>query len=155
MIAVGILAILMPWILEALRFAELGPVEGGINTIKLRRDADRGYVTKDSLFSARYGLPPTDCKGLPIASLYKLFVLNQAVMSPPAIPPPSQLTLKLMISARVVDLPLRHPIFARGLVAGIARIRFLFLYFGFGKEAIVIIGRGHGGRCCCHRRSLE
>lgn len=40
LIAVGILAILMPWVLEALGFAELGPVEGGINTIRFRTDDD-------------------------------------------------------------------------------------------------------------------
>ena len=40
LIAVGILAILMPWVLEALGFAELGPVEGGINTIRLRTADD-------------------------------------------------------------------------------------------------------------------
>jgi hypothetical protein len=32
LIAVGVLAILMPWVLEALGFAELGPVEGEMHT---------------------------------------------------------------------------------------------------------------------------
>lgn len=35
LIAVGILAVLMPWVLEALGFAELGPVEGEINTYQI------------------------------------------------------------------------------------------------------------------------
>jgi ElaB/YqjD/DUF883 family membrane-anchored ribosome-binding protein len=32
LIAVGVLAILMPWVLEALGFAQLGPVEGEMHT---------------------------------------------------------------------------------------------------------------------------
>jgi hypothetical protein len=32
LVAVGVLVILMPWVLEALGFAELGPVEGEIHT---------------------------------------------------------------------------------------------------------------------------
>jgi hypothetical protein len=35
LIAVGILAILMPWVLEALGFAELGPVEGKIIILRV------------------------------------------------------------------------------------------------------------------------
>jgi hypothetical protein len=37
LIAVGILAILMPWVLEALGFAELGPVEGEIDTSQIAK----------------------------------------------------------------------------------------------------------------------
>lgn len=65
-LALGILAILMPWLLEALGFAELGPVEGGIDRLRPPIDADTtllgtfaawwqskyaGYVPKKSLFS--------------------------------------------------------------------------------------------------------
>ncbi|KFY04391.1 hypothetical protein V491_09368 [Pseudogymnoascus sp. VKM F-3775] len=49
LIAVGILAILMPWVLEALGFAELGPVEGTFAA--WWQSTYRGYVTKESLFS--------------------------------------------------------------------------------------------------------
>ncbi|KFY20892.1 hypothetical protein V491_03339 [Pseudogymnoascus sp. VKM F-3775] len=49
LIAVGILAILMPWLLEALGFAELGPLEGTFAA--WWQSTYRGYVTKDSLFS--------------------------------------------------------------------------------------------------------
>lgn len=35
LIAVGVLAILMPWVLEALGFAELGPVEGEIDNSQI------------------------------------------------------------------------------------------------------------------------
>jgi len=48
-IAVGVLAILMPWVLEALGFAELGPVEGSFAA--WWQSTYRGYVTKDSLFA--------------------------------------------------------------------------------------------------------
>ncbi|TVY52331.1 hypothetical protein LCER1_G007903 [Lachnellula cervina] len=49
LIAVGVLAILMPWVLEALGFAELGPVEGSFAA--WWQSTYRGYVTKDSLFA--------------------------------------------------------------------------------------------------------
>ncbi|TVY37057.1 hypothetical protein LOCC1_G007271 [Lachnellula occidentalis] len=49
LIAVGVLAILMPWVLEALGFAELGPVEGTFAA--WWQSTYRGYVTKDSLFA--------------------------------------------------------------------------------------------------------
>ena len=93
LIAVGILAILMPWVLEALGFAELGPVEGGINTIKLRTGADQSCrnfcclvavnlprlrnegILILVLSAARDGLAPIDCKGLSIASLYLVAAL--------------------------------------------------------------------------------
>lgn len=71
-----------------MKFAELRPVEGGINTIKLRTDTyqnfrnfcclvavnlsrlrDEGILVL-ALSAARYGLAPIDCKGLSIASLY-------------------------------------------------------------------------------------
>lgn len=66
LIAVGILVILMPWALEALGFAELGPVEGEIDTSQIAKQiliklsgsfaawwqsTYGGYVTRRSLFS--------------------------------------------------------------------------------------------------------
>lgn len=48
-IALGILVILMPWVLEALGFAELGPLEGSFAAWWQARYA--GYVPKGSLFS--------------------------------------------------------------------------------------------------------
>lgn len=48
-IALGVLAIVAPWILEALGFAELGPVEGSFAALWQARYA--GYVPKGSLFS--------------------------------------------------------------------------------------------------------
>jgi hypothetical protein len=69
LIALGILVFLMPWVIEALGFAELGPVGGKIrlNTFMNKTDADlvmntdsfaavwqsryAGYVPKGSLFS--------------------------------------------------------------------------------------------------------
>lgn len=49
LIALGILAILMPWLLEILGFGELGPIEGSFAAGWQSRYA--GYVPKDSLFS--------------------------------------------------------------------------------------------------------
>ncbi|RDL37478.1 Uncharacterized protein BP5553_04911 [Venustampulla echinocandica] len=49
LIAIGILAILMPWVLEVLGFAELGPVEGSFAA--WWQSTYRGYVTQKSLFS--------------------------------------------------------------------------------------------------------
>jgi len=43
-IALGILVILMPWVLEALGFAELGPVEGNMNPLKSPVDANTTYL---------------------------------------------------------------------------------------------------------------
>ena len=63
-----------------------------------------------------------------------------------------------MITAALVDLPLRHSAFARVFVTGINNISILFLHFELGlgvgsrEEAIVIIGGGLGGQCestCC------
>ncbi|EUC28109.1 hypothetical protein COCCADRAFT_41324 [Bipolaris zeicola 26-R-13] len=48
-IALGVLAIVAPWILEALGFAELGPAEGSFAAWWQARYA--GYVPKGSLFS--------------------------------------------------------------------------------------------------------
>jgi len=49
LVAVGVLAILMPWLLEALGFAELGPIEGSFAA--WWQSTYRGYVTQKSLFS--------------------------------------------------------------------------------------------------------
>ena len=49
LIALGILAILMPWTLEILGFGELGPIEGSFAAVWQSRYA--GYVPKGSLFS--------------------------------------------------------------------------------------------------------
>jgi hypothetical protein len=49
LIALGILAILMPWALEVLGFGELGPIEGSFAAGWQSRYA--GYVPKGSLFS--------------------------------------------------------------------------------------------------------
>jgi len=49
LVAVGVLAILMPWVLEALGFAELGPIEGSFAA--WWQSTYRGYVTQKSLFS--------------------------------------------------------------------------------------------------------
>lgn len=49
LIALGILAILMPWTLEILGFGELGPIEGSFAAGWQSRYA--GYVPKGSLFS--------------------------------------------------------------------------------------------------------
>ncbi|GAD93992.1 predicted protein [Paecilomyces variotii No. 5] len=48
-IALGIMTILMPWCLEVLGFAELGPIEGTFAAWWQARYA--GYVPKNSLFS--------------------------------------------------------------------------------------------------------
>ncbi|OJJ37148.1 hypothetical protein ASPWEDRAFT_38802 [Aspergillus wentii DTO 134E9] len=48
-LAIGVLAILTPWVVEALGFAELGPVEGSFAAGWQRMYA--GYVPKGSLFS--------------------------------------------------------------------------------------------------------
>ncbi|KAL1874567.1 hypothetical protein Plec18167_005798 [Paecilomyces lecythidis] len=49
LIALGILAILMPWALEILGFGDLGPIEGSFAAVWQSRYA--GYVPKGSLFS--------------------------------------------------------------------------------------------------------
>lgn len=49
LIALGILAILLPWTLEILGFGELGPIEGSFAALWQSRYA--GYVPKGSLFS--------------------------------------------------------------------------------------------------------
>lgn len=49
LIALGILAVLMPWALEILGFGELGPIEGSFAAAWQRTYAD--YVPKDPLFS--------------------------------------------------------------------------------------------------------
>ncbi|KAF7118730.1 hypothetical protein CNMCM5793_008350 [Aspergillus hiratsukae] len=49
LIALGLLAILMPWALETLGFGELGPIEGSFAATWQRTYA--GYVPKGSLFS--------------------------------------------------------------------------------------------------------
>lgn len=49
LIALGILAVLMPWALEILGFGELGPIEGSFAAAWQRTYAD--YVLKDPLFS--------------------------------------------------------------------------------------------------------
>ncbi|PYI20194.1 hypothetical protein BO99DRAFT_402014 [Aspergillus violaceofuscus CBS 115571] len=48
-LALGVLVALMPWVLEVLGFAELGPVEGSFAAWWQSRYA--GYVPKGSLFS--------------------------------------------------------------------------------------------------------
>jgi len=48
-VALGILVILLPWVIEALGFAELGPVEGSFAAWWQARYL--GYVPKGSLFS--------------------------------------------------------------------------------------------------------
>ncbi|KAF2737590.1 hypothetical protein EJ04DRAFT_461045 [Polyplosphaeria fusca] len=48
-IALGVLVLVAPWALEALGFAELGPVEGSFAALWQARYA--GYVPKGSLFS--------------------------------------------------------------------------------------------------------
>lgn len=48
LIALGILAILMPWALEILGFGDLGPIEGSFAALWQSRYA--GYVPKKSLF---------------------------------------------------------------------------------------------------------
>lgn len=48
-IALGVMVILAPWVIEALGFGELGPIEGSFATIWQRTYA--GYVPKGSLFS--------------------------------------------------------------------------------------------------------
>ncbi|KAF2751051.1 hypothetical protein M011DRAFT_396104 [Sporormia fimetaria CBS 119925] len=48
-IALGVLVIIAPWVIEALGFAELGPVEGSFAAAWQARYA--GYVPKGSLFS--------------------------------------------------------------------------------------------------------
>ncbi|KAJ9602931.1 hypothetical protein H2200_012711 [Cladophialophora chaetospira] len=49
LIALGMLAILLPWVLEALGFGEAGPVAGRFAAWWMRRYA--GYVSKGSLYS--------------------------------------------------------------------------------------------------------
>lgn len=49
LIALGVLAILTPWVIEALGFSELGPVEGSFAAAWQRLYA--GFVPKGSLFS--------------------------------------------------------------------------------------------------------
>lgn len=49
LIALGVLAILTPWVIEALGFGELGPIEGSFAAFWQRMYA--GYVPKNSLFS--------------------------------------------------------------------------------------------------------
>jgi len=49
LIAIGILVIMAPWVLELLGFAELGPVKGSFAALWQARYA--GYVPKGSLFS--------------------------------------------------------------------------------------------------------
>lgn len=49
LIALGVLAILMPWVIEALGFGELGPIEGSFAAFWQRMYG--GYVPKNSLFS--------------------------------------------------------------------------------------------------------
>ncbi|KAI9368995.1 hypothetical protein BJX61DRAFT_536800 [Aspergillus egyptiacus] len=48
-LALGVLALLMPWVLEVLGFSELGPVEGSFAAWWQARYA--GYVPKGSFFS--------------------------------------------------------------------------------------------------------
>lgn len=48
LIALGILALLTPWVLEILGFAELGPIEGSFAAAWQRTYA--GYVPKNALF---------------------------------------------------------------------------------------------------------
>ncbi|KAF2841391.1 hypothetical protein M501DRAFT_929871 [Patellaria atrata CBS 101060] len=48
-IAFGVLALLLPWVLEAIGFAELGPIEG--SWAARWQSTYNGVVPKDSLFS--------------------------------------------------------------------------------------------------------
>jgi hypothetical protein len=67
-LALGILAMLMPWVIEALGFAELGPVEGETSRLMLTGDANTIPLgTFAAWWQSKYA---SMCRGSPCSHFY-------------------------------------------------------------------------------------